>query len=552
MSVRTIRVVTRSMDPGIRRLLSALEALWPLRFVESSNPESAAHAVLVLGPASDGEPWLDHGLPLLVVPIDDRPGHVGRRNVTFGHGDAAPAALAGRTMLEARPTGRNATLAEWSGDAVIASVADGPVWIRRRTAAGAQGIDMSAVPVPRLLPGQALGQYLDRNQFLGALPLLEFCARICADSRWVGHGGRACLVFDDVNLRGSTYGCLDFRTLAASARTRGYHVSMGLIPCDAARVDPGTAALFREHPRELSVVIHGNNHLERELAHDRSREERLAILAEARRRMDRLSRSHRVGFCAVEEPPYGIFRANCVEPLLELGYEAVLCAVSQFLDCNPDFDGPPSFGGGPADYLGSGLATIPRIPFARGWETEALLASYLGQPFVIACHHQDAADDLRHIEEAVDFVNGLGPFDWCSPSRIASSRYTTRREGSTLRLRISGRRVVAAIPDWAETVVVERPWMEADSMEVLRWGAPEGSHRDDLFGRVSPSLPVAGCTEVAIDSSYANTVDPSTVPSTPSGPWPLMRRMLAEARDRSYPYLPRFLRHAAGGLASSE
>jgi len=353
-------------------------------------------------------------------------------------------------------------------------------------------------------------------------------------------------VFDDVNLGSRTYGCIDFQAMAASARRRGFHASMAMIPFDAGRVAEEAAALFRSCPQELSILPHGNDHVKFELARDHPREYRLQMLAQAIRRMRGLSQTHRLAVCPVEEPPYGIFRFSYVDSLVELGYEAVLCTVPQFLRCNPDFNGASSFGLSSAEALGSGLAVIPRIPFSPGWETDAILASYLGQPVVIAGHQHDAADGLSHVEHVVDVVNGLGQFDWSNPSRIASTRYQWRRDGSTLRVRACGRRITATVPEWAESMIVERPWMAPASSERLCWGSDDRAMHEQVSGAVSSPLAVAGCREITLVSPFANPIDPMTVPAPRTGPWPAIRRVVAETRDRCYPRVPRFLRSRAG------
>ena len=89
----------------------------------------------------------------------------------------------------------------------------------------------------------------------------------------------------NVNLRRDRYGCIDFHALARSARERNYHASVALIPLDASRVGREAATIFRDNPQNLSILIHGNNHINFELARDYPAAEQLAILAEARRRM---------------------------------------------------------------------------------------------------------------------------------------------------------------------------------------------------------------------------------------------------------------------------
>jgi hypothetical protein len=536
------------------RLFMALEALFPADFLGKGSSDHAADAVLLVGAArAHAVVASDHGLPCLAVPAEPDTNEAPRaRSVRFSGSDAAPRLLRHRLMWERRSPAPGAPVPADSGEVVIATCNGDPAWIRRPASAGAGAMDLTSVALPRLSPERLLSQCFNREQFLGVLPILNFLKTICAESEWSIPPLRASLVFDDVNLRWSTYGCLNFRALAESARERGYHAGLAVIPLDAGSVQQETAALFRERSDQLSILIHGNKHLKFELVRDRPALERIAILAEARQRMSNLAKMHRLSVCAVAEPPYGIFRSNYVQALAALQYEAVLCTFRQFLQCNPASAQSPSFGLDAVECMPSGLAMIPRIPAAAGWETESVLAAFLGQPVVIAGHHFDADRKLSFVEQLVDQVNGLGPVNWSNLSDVAASRFVWRKEGATVRIRAFSRRIVASIPDGVNAVVVERPWIDNGSQEVLNWRPLRGEVASQRCPEVSESFPVVGGQTLEIISPIPHPVDPQGIVLPLASPWPVLRRALAEARDRCYPYLPSALRSMPGLLDTDD
>ena len=531
------------------RLFTALQSLLPVDFVEEGDAHRAPDGAVFVGISiAKGVAAANEGLPCLLLPAEGGSGNSpASRIIQFGDSSSVPPLLKNRGLSERQPQSPLGALLPNPDEIVVASCEGQAVWVKRPAATGRGSVDRVSVPLPVLDADHVLSQYLGRDQFLGVLPLLLFLKALCGDDdEWSPSPRRACLVFDDLNLRRATYGCVDFRAIAQSALERRYHAAVALIPLDANRVQPETAALFRDRPDQLSILIHGNDHLKLELARERPAAEQLAILAEARRRMAGVAARHALSICPIAEPPYGVFRSSYVQPFVSLGYEAVLCTIRQFLRCNPPSAQSPAFGLLGAECLAGGLAMIPRIPAAEGWETESVLAAILGQPIVIAGHHFDADDNLRFIEELADYVNGLGPVAWSNLSDVASSRYAWRREGSTLRIRASSRHIVASLPDWVDAVVVERPWVADGAGEVLRWSAPGQVPSVQQCGGVSASLPIAGGRSVEIVSPAANPVDPMRVAPPRASPWPMMRRMLAEARDRSYPYLPSPLRQRPG------
>lgn len=522
-----------------QRLFAALEALYPVRFLAASDTDQRAEGALLIGKTrAEAESRANRGIPCLLVPSDSgREDRRESRRILFGESGSIPPLLRGRRLSELRARTSTAEARPIAGDVVVASDNDVPLWIRRAGAAGVGTLDVASIPLPVLTPDGAFSQYLNRDQFLGILPVLRFMQEVTAGIGWSTPGLRACIVLDDVNLRRDRYGCIDFHVLARSARERNYHASVALIPLDAGRVGREAAKIFRDNPRNLSILIHGNNHINFELARDYPAAEQLAILAEARRRMLGLANRLHVPVCTVAEPPYGVLRSSFLPGLIALGYEAALCTVRHYLKYNPTTAASLTFGLHAAESLPGGLAMIPRIPAMVGWETEAVLAAFLGQTIVIAGHHFDADDNLRLIEEVVDYVSGFEQVAWCNPSSIASSQYVWRRDGSRIRVRTCSRRVTLTLPHGIETVIVERPWLAEGEAEALHWETADQAGTIPECGPTSEPIQVAGGA-LTIVSPPSKPVDPREVPAPSVTPWAIVRRTLAEGRDRLYPYLP--------------
>jgi hypothetical protein len=533
------------------RFLEPLEALFPIVFRGRSigSARGCDAALLIGGTRADALALAEHGAPCLAV-ISASAGTAApaAQWVRFGNSNVVPHHFRGRTLRELRSENEVLPLSPRSGEIVVAARDTHAIWLHRESEGGRGPIDLASTPLP--VPGGdfLLAEHFGRDRFIALLPMLHFLRRLTANLGWTPSAPRACFVFDDLNLRWRSYGCVDFRELAQHARERRYHAAVAIIPLDAARVQADTAALFREYPEQLSLVIHGNNHVWLELARDRPEVERVAALAQARRRMAEFEPRHRLPVCAVAEPPYGVIRSDHVPALVALQYEAVLLTLARFPRFNGCLRQPPEFGLHAAECLPGGLALVPRIRAAPGWETEVVLAAFLGQPIVIAGHHFDADDDLNLLEQVASLVNEMGAVAWSNLSAIARSRFVVRREGSTLRIRAASRRIVVPVPEGIDEVVVERPWMIDGDTDEVRWAV----HGDGAAGKTmacgrSATISVPGVGLVEILSPVRDPLDPADVPPPHPSLWPLVRRAITETRDRCYPFLPRPLRrHAVG------
>jgi hypothetical protein len=180
----------------------------------------------------------------------------------------------------------------------------------------------------------------------------------------------------------------------------------------------------------------------------------------------------------------------------------------------------------PAEFAGP-CAVIPR--FTLDWTaTEIALRAFLGHPIVIYGHHEDLAGGLEPLAEAALRVNRLGSVEWTSLGEIARRNYAVRIAGGTARVRPFAGRVAVTLPAAVEQVVVEAPresaadfagWALGDDVATVRFDVPIHRPPGPLEIRLRP----------------ADAVDLAAVKPPPWTPWPLLRRVATEARDRALP-----------------
>lgn len=529
-----------------RQLFSLLEQAFPVRF--HPRPADQMHfgnGNLVIG--DDRSPVAAAATtecPCLSVAetaaSPDRPRNC---RVDFGDDDSVPSALLGSALQESQALCATRTLQPTASDSVLAKRDGVPLWIARRDARGSRVADVVAMPLPAVTGNDYLCDHFGRRQFASLLPLIDFVQRITRPGGWQPPPPRACIVFDDANMRLSRYGCLNLDRLVEHTRKRGYSAAIAIIPLDATAARSRVAELFRDNPQQLSLIIHGNDHEPLELARARPADDRRRLLAQARLRVRAFCERHGLPFAAIMEPPYGTMLADYFSPLDELGYEAVLVTPRQFRSKNRSEASHRTIGMSPAEVLSGGLSMIPRITADDGWKADVRLAAFLGQPIVFAGHHYDADDGMRFIDEVVDFVNGVARASWMSPAEIARTQVMLRREGARLRVRCFGRHVRISIPDGVRDVVIERPWIPAERTEALDCRSDDARWHVALqCSGESPPIAARQGAQIEVRSPRPEALSTGSLEAPRTALRLRVRRALAECRDRAYPLLPRQLR----------
>ena len=397
---------------------------------------------------------------------------------------------------------------------------------------------MVALAPDDLGPNERLSDLLRPDRWFSLLPLLHFLRELTAEAAWTPPPLRALFLIDDPNLRWPSYGFVSYRKLADHADAHGYHVAPAMIPMDGLTVHPGAARLFRERANRLSLVVHGNDHLKRELAQEQTEAETTAMLAQAQRRVDAFERRSGVPVSRVMTPPHGACSEQTMDMLPRLGFEAACISRPHPWLETPAPDRPLA-GWEPATFVASGTPVIPRVPLRKA-ASEIALRAFLDQPLVLYGHHDDLAGGLGRLADLAQEVNRLGDVSWQPLAEVARSNFATRNEAGVLEVRSYSRRIRVAMPPGVGEIRVELPTPDRHPAwhEVSIAGT---SHRLEDRGAVWSSeavaVPPGGHVEVTVP--HPSPIDAHAVGRRWSGPWPATRRAMAEARDRMAPLVKR-------------
>ena len=521
MTPPVLAVAPESALAARQRLWSALGAAYGVR-VEPARRDGAPPAGLVsLSPGAGA--WLIGTVPSVVVdPADGRADGV---EIRLGPSLGAP--LGGRLLPDARAEGQPPAR-RMPGDRVLATRGGIAVWTRRE---GSRAPSDAVSIVPDELPlGGALRDQLRPGRVAGLLPVVELLRRVTAGDGWERPPLRAAFLVDDPNLHSARYGYLDFPALAAHARERGYHAVMATVPMDSWFVAPRAARVFRDNPGQLSLVVHGVDHAEREL--ERIDEDGAATAAITRclKGVASLERRSGVPVGRVMVPPHNAVGPAITRALAHAGFDALCQVDGRGRGATPELDG-----WGIADLAPGGLPVITRLQLPSrsdgsdaagmaGVAPELILNAYLGRPLVLYGHHYDASPDPAPLARAAAFVDELGPVTWGSLPRLAETNFSSRLGDGVLRVRPGSRRLRLTVPDGAHALVVHPEDVSQGETIVV------GSRR----GEPGAALPVSpGEVEVRLERSR-----PGPAPARRAGrrrAGSVVRRVASESRDRLIP-----------------
>ena len=360
-------------------------------------------------------------------------------------------------------------------------------------------------------------------------PLVQWLREISASTAYLGPTPRACFVFDDPNLHWPSYGFIDFRQLARQAANENYHVSFGTIPLDGWFAHPAAVEVFRTNPRFLSLAVHGNNHTRQELAGRMSGEtERVALLRQAIRRIERIERKTGLSICRVMVPPHGACSEEMLELLPMCGFEAACISHGSLRAHNRQKLWTRRLGYFPSELI-QGCPVLPRWGFSGNTENAILLALYLRQAVILRGHHQDLKNGVELLANLARFINGLGPVRWSNLTDLNRSNYEWRMKGTTCHIRPLGRRIDFDVPEGATGFVVDSPGHGAPPV----WNV-SGLSGDGLTVSVGEEIAISAQSSGVI--SLSDFVPGQQVPrgrkAKSLGVAAIGRRLLTKARDR--------------------
>jgi len=525
-----IKVRVSPLESSGLDLLEIFEVLQPITFARlpGGRADDAGgivfEATLPKSSRADGAERLEFACP--ATQSDPASTGLTEMPVMFSDLPAVPFPFRGRKLNVRLPSG-TAGLSPMPGELALATTAGGPIWV-----AGARngvGWHRSSLPLPSLAIDGMLQQVLNADRFLELLPWLEFLRQAGGDGNFAPPPLRACFMVDDPNLHWPRYGFVDYRELAVRAARENYHVSFATVPLDGWYTHPGAAHLFQNNPRQLSLLVHGNDHTHYELARERTAEQCLDLLRQAGDRVERLERAVGCEISRVMAAPHGACSEAMLQAMPACGFESAVISHGSLRAHNQGKPWTRRLGYLPSEII-QGCPVLPRWGVTGNTHNTILLAAYLGQPIILRGHHADLRDDAELLGRLANLINGLGPVTWGNMTELSRMNYQMRLEADTLRIRPGGLKLNVPLPAGARQMVIEAP--SAATWNKWVWTGASAGQRQLNSGEVV-DLP-RGCEKIFLAAVVAPAA--SSVNGHHGLPlWPLLRRLLTEGRDRLQP-----------------
>lgn len=516
-----VHIADNRLARTLEGLLPVLERLLPVRFTQGE--ERAGDAVARITDAATVA--AASGLPTLQLPPMAEVEKPLAMSIRFAGHPAVPWPFRGRTVeVRAAVDPAYPACRPQPADTILAWGRDGlPVW----TLGTYRGmpIHRTALLPPNAAHGADTGLAAAGEHFIQTLPLIHFLRALAGERAYANPPLRASFIIDDPNLHWPRYGFADYRQIAASARSENYHVAFATIPLDAWWVHGATADIFRAHPAELSLLVHGNNHARHELAQELSPQACLELLRHAHARIGRLEAKSRLQVSRVMVPPHGACSSRMLAQLPLSGFESACISAGSLRAHNPGQAWTRSLGFEPAETV-EGCTVLPRWSFDAASEMTLLTAAYLGQPLILRGHHHDLKDGLDVFRRFARIINGLGDVRWGSLARLSRLSFRQRIIGRTLDLQPLSARLDVEIPEGVDELCVQSsqgPWEGADA-ELL-----DARLEDRQF--IVPVQGRAGCA-IRMRQPQLSSDWSTGTGARSTAPMLIVRRILTEARDR--------------------
>ncbi len=509
------------------RLFAALAEAFPGVTFQARKAGGMAglDAVVEFGGESEARTAVAADLPALAA-LNPESGPGAATVVDFAAGTGLDRRLHGQALPD-RHLAAIAPIEPGRGAEILARVAGTPVWFRQGR------LDVVTVAPTELAEAEPLRDRLGRERSLALLPLVELLRKLTAEIAWQPPPLRAAFLLDDPNLHWPSYGYLSLPQLSRHAAEHGYHLALAMVPLDARVAHPEAARLLRDSG-QISLCVHGNDHFGGELGRVREQGEALALAAQALRRIEAFEQRTGITVSRVMVPPH----EECSETMAMALARTRFAAITMTRPF-PWLSSPPRHwltatgerqalaGWDPADVTVSGLPILLRHPFAAAQFSPAELAirAYLDQPLILYGHHDNLAEGLDVLAERSAAVNCLGPVQWGSMGDLAAANVSQRLDDDLLRLRPHSRQITVEIPSGARQAVVEPPWnADGELVKTTNETVP-----------VSEPFDISGPGPLNLHLQRPNAVNTQDIPAPPRSPWPLVRRLAGETRDRIAP-----------------
>jgi hypothetical protein len=396
-------------------------------------------------------------------------------------------------------------------------------------------------PVPRLAENELPLDYLNGYHFMQLMPLLHFLREVVgATARWSAPPRRACITFDDPNLHAPSYGFFSFAEIAKHARRHNYHVAVATVPLDTWYSNKQTVALLGESEQVLSLLVHGNDHTRSEFAQPLPSSQRLAVVADCLRRIERLERLTRLSVDRALVPPHEALSVAMACTALQMGIEGLSLTLASLRKWNPSIKWPSTLGILPAEMLANGCPIVGRYPLNRGLRGPALMSAYLGRPIVLVGHHADLADGLDILEHAATEIGSVEGVRWSGFETILRSNYLQKHEGTVLKLMPFSANLRIEVAEGVRHIEIAAP--PGIDVEHSRWQVSY-DHNARSSRIIGPGnyFEVGSEKSINLVAASFGTSSPCTFANRSRVPLrALARRLACEFRDRVAPIRTRY------------
>lgn len=375
---------------------------------------------------------------------------------------------------------------------------------------------------------------LNEDRFFSYLPTIHFLREVTSDNSWISPCLKASFVVDDPNIRWLTYGNIKFTDVIEKAAKHRFHLALATIPLDLWWASRQAIEYIKSAPQYLSLAIHGNNHLKKEMLLSKNSE--LSFIAQALRRVAHFEKKYNIPISRVVIPPHESFSSEICKAMIQLGVEA-LCNSRPFgwmrTDKKLPFNNNPFIGWYPADFVAGGLPVITR----RGLKTDFALRAFLDQPIVVYFHHSDVASGLDILCDVAKKINRLGNVQWGSLTSISRANYLTKRDGDFIKIKMLSRKIEVNIPQDIKKITIVIPPVQGEPSEdyIRINGITYYLHATSL-GMSSDTIFLSDIlSPVIIELISKDSIDIFQIALPGFSLSPYMRRFLTEARDRLGP-----------------
>lgn len=372
---------------------------------------------------------------------------------------------------------------------------------------------------------------LNEKRFFSYLPTIHFLREVVSDDLWVPPPLRASFLVDDPNIRWRTYGKLKYHELIEKATKHNFHLSIATIPLDLFWASRDAVRLVNSSSKYLSLAIHGNNHLKREMLLLNNNE--LAFIAQALKRVSRFEKKYNVAVSRVFVPPHESFSEDVCRAMVRLGVEG-LCNSRPFGWVKntrfPLSNLNPYIGWYPCDFVSGGLPVITR----RGLTTDFVLRAFLDQPLITYFHQSDLNSGLNELCDIADRVNNIGDVKWGSLDTILRSNYAVKHTDSLLRVKMYSRKVEVCAPDHTNEISVQLPMTKAEAFndKIVINNQQYSLFLDNSEMKSEPIVLANSSSTFNIELVDSKSTNPSEVETNQYRMVPYIRRIATEMRDR--------------------